>query len=314
MRAFHGAPELMDLPEPRPRPDEVLVRMAAAGVNPFDWKILDGILDGQRPHTFPLIAGIDGAGWVEEVGSSVRRFGVGDPIFGQFLHDPVGTGTFAEFATVPDSVGVVKFPSELGPVAAAGLPTAGMTALDALDRLALEPGSSLLIVGASGGVGSLAVELAAARGARVTAVAGSRSTSRLESLGAAQVVPYAADTAVEQVRVEHPAEFDALLDLVSDSPRFFRWTELVRAGGRAATTVYAVGPETRSPRGVTMFDVVLHSNAALLDRLTSEFVRRGLKVPVERTIRLPEVPAALIESRAGRSTGKTVVVISDRSR
>jgi NADPH:quinone reductase-like Zn-dependent oxidoreductase len=311
VRAFRKGPELMELPRPVPGPGEVLVQMAAAGVNPFDWKVIDGIFEGRRPHRFPLIVGIDGAGRVAELGSGVSRFRVGDRIFGQFLHDPVGIGTFAEFATVPESIGVSRCPVELGPVSAAALPTAGMTAVDALERLQLSPGSTLLVVGASGGVGSIATPLAAAHGIHVTAVARSGSASRLAALGATHVIEYNSERLVDRVRALHPSGVDAVLDLVSDREQFARVGTLVRPGGRAATTTFVAEPDRTRTRGVESFNIDLHPSHALLDRLVEEVVARRLSAPVERTVSLAEAPTAIAESRTGRARGKTVVVISD---
>jgi NADPH:quinone reductase-like Zn-dependent oxidoreductase len=309
VRAFGQNPELMDLPASAPGAGEVLVRLAAAGVNPFDWKIIDGIFDGRRPHRFPLIVGIDGAGWVTELGPGVSRFRVGDPIVGQFLHDPVGIGTFAEFATVPESIGVSKFPPELSPVAAAALPTAGMTAVDALERLGLSAGSTLLVVGASGGVGSIATQLAASRGVRVVVVARASSATRLRSLGAAEFLEYVPDTLVERVRATYPSGVDAVLDLVSDRARFVEVASTVRQGGRAATTTFVADPVRTRPQGIESFNIDLQPSHILLDRLLTETIARHLSVPVERTVPLADAPAAITESRSGRASGKTVVVI-----
>ena len=216
VRALRGTPELMDLPRPSPGSQEVLVRMVAAGVNPLDWKVVDGFYDGKWPHQFPLILGVDGSGWVESVGAEVKRFRVGDPIFGQFLHPPVGTGTYAEYTIVPESIGVSKFPTTIGPTRAAALPTAGMTALSALERLGLSRDSTLLVVGASGGVGSFATSLASARGIRVTAVVRTGSADRVRSLGAQEVLTSSPEIPKAEIRAAHPTGFDALFDVVTD--------------------------------------------------------------------------------------------------
>jgi len=309
VRAFRQLPELMNLPRPSPRGGEVLVRMAAAGVNPFDWKIIDGLFDKRRPHVFPLILGVDGAGTVEAVGDGVARFRPGDAIFGQFLHDPVGIGTFAEFATVPESIGVSHVPSALSPIEAAALPTAGMTALDALDRLELAVGSSLLVVGASGGIGSWVTQLAAARGLRVIAAARPGSADRLRELGAQEIVDPSSGDLVDRVRDGHPQGLDGVLDVMSDRAQFARLVALVRRGGRAATTVYVADPEAAGRSGVLAINVDLQPSSSLLDRLVQETVTRHLRVPVERRVPLAEAPAAVAESRSGRAAGKTVIVV-----
>jgi len=311
VRAFRGTPELIELPRPTAGPGEVLVRMAAAGVNPFDWKVIDGILDGQRPHRFPLVVGVDGSGWVEELGPGATRFRLGDRVLGQFLHDPIGIGTYAEFATAPESNAISRFPVDLDPVSAAALPTAGMTALDALERLGVRADSTLLLVGASGGVGSIAIELASARGVRVTAVARAGSADRLRSLGATETLDYSPEDLIDRVRGLHPNGVDAALDLLSDRAHFARLTTAVRRGGRAATTVFVADPESAGVNGVVAFNIDLQPSSALLDRLVHEVVSRQLPVPVERRIRLSEAPAAVAESRAGLARGKTVILISE---
>jgi NADPH:quinone reductase len=284
--------------------------MTAAGINPYDAKIAAGILRG-RPHRFPLILGVDGAGTVELLGPQVRRFRPGDRIFGQFLHDPVGTGTYAEYASVPEQNAVSDIPEGLGDAEAAALPTAGMTALDSLDRLEPAPGSSLLVVGASGGIGSLVVPLAKARGARVIAVARTASADRLRSLGASEVVEPGAPNWMDRVRAVAADGVDAALDLMSDRPGFRAVQTLVRAGGRAASTVYAVDATSPPVGQVRAFNIDLQPSSRLLERMAREVLDNRVKVPIGRTVALESAPEALAEIRAGRGVGKTVILFSD---
>ncbi|GLZ32656.1 hypothetical protein Lesp02_48440 [Lentzea sp. NBRC 105346] len=145
---FGGPVRSMELPEPAAGPGELKVRMFAAGVNPFDRKVVDGMMRDSMPHVFPLVPGTDGAGEVVETG---------ERIFGTFFHSPVGVGTFAEYTTVPATNALAPLPDELDPVVAAALPTSGMTALQLSDRL--EGADSVLVVGARGGVGSFLTQL-----------------------------------------------------------------------------------------------------------------------------------------------------------
>jgi NADPH:quinone reductase len=308
VRAFGATPELLEVPVPEPATGEVQVRIHAAGVNPFDWKIADGILR-KRPHIFPLVLGIDGAGVVAKIGPGVTRFQPGDRISGQFLHDPVGIGTYAEFATVPESRAIARVPPTVDLVRAAALPTAGMTALDALDFLDPRPGSTLLIVGASGGVGSFAVQLAAARGARVVATARPPSATRVRSLGAAEVIdPERGDLNV-QVQASRANGIDCLLDLGSDRPAFARLAELVREGGAAATTAYTADVESLARRHVRAKNIDLQPRAELMRQLLDLVAEARLEVPVEAEIPLAEAPRAIAESRARKGVGKTVIRI-----
>ncbi len=306
---FRSPIQLMDLPSPAAGREEVLVRVEFAGINPLDWKIAEGMYEGNRPHVFPLVLGVDASGTVEAVGPAVTRFQVGDRLFGQFLHDPVGTGTYAEFAPVPEASGVIRVPVGINAEEAAALPTAGMTALASLDSLALPRGASLAIVGASGGVGSFATELAAARGLKVTAVARATSAARLRSLGADQVVDPSSEDPHAAVARAHSSGLDGLLDAMSDRPGFARWAALVRQGGSAATTTFSADVEALQRAGVRGFNVDLHPTAALLERLVKEMVDHRLTIPLERRVPLPEAPAALAELKAGRARGKTVVAL-----
>jgi NADPH:quinone reductase-like Zn-dependent oxidoreductase len=305
--SFRAVPELMELRSPTIRDDEVLVQLEFAGINPFDWKIADGLFEKSRPHVFPLILGVDGAGIVEAIGPTVRRFKVGDRLFGQFLHDPVGTGTYAELAPVPEGIAVTHVPDGLKTEDAAALPTAGMTALASLDALDLSRGSTLVIVGASGGVGSFATELAVARGLRVTAIARANSVTRLRSLGAEKVLdPSSADAQTALART-HPSGVDGLLDLMSDGPGLARWASVVHRGGALATTTYSADIASLERAGVHGTNIDLQPTAALLERLAHEVVTHHLKVPLERIIRLPDAAAGLAELKAGRAAGKTVI-------
>lgn len=304
---FRAPPELMELPTPAIGPTELLVRVAFAGMNPLDWKIGEGFYEGRSPHVFPLVLGVDAAGAVEAVGPHVTRFGVGDRVFGQFLHDPVGTGTYAELAPVPEGIGIGRVPDRMNLDGAAALPTAGMTALACLDALGLSPEAALVILGASGGVGSYATELAASRGIQVTAVARAESAPRLRSLGAHEVIDLHRGDPLAAVSSALPSGADGLLDCMSDRAGFLRWIGVLRRGGVVAITTHAADAEGMQRAGIRGGNVDLTPSAALLERLTQEVVARHLPIPIERRIRLAEAPAALGDVRAGRASGKIVI-------
>ncbi len=273
-------------------------------MNPFDWKIADGALKG-RPHVFPLVLGVDGCGRVERVGEGVHEFRRGDRVAGSFLHDPVGIGTYSERSRVPERNALARVPGAVPSPDAAALPTAGMTALQAIDLLGVAQGGRLLVVGASGGVGSFAVQLAHARGIFVAAVGRSASHARLRSLGADEVLdlPRAGPDSLESRPTE--PRFDGLLDLVSDPGGFERWTRWLRPGSAAASTIGSA----HEVHGIRPIAIDMQPSARDLGRLLAEIERGRLRAPVERTIRLDQVPEAVAESRAGRSVGKTVIVL-----
>ncbi len=307
VREFRAPPERLELPDPVPGPGELLIRMDGAGMNPFDWKIADGVLAGRRPHVFPLVLGVDGAGTVERVGADVTRFSVGDRVFGQFLHDPIGSGTYAPFATVPERNAIVPIPPGMSGTTAAALPTAGMAALDAFDVAALPTGGAVAIIGASGGIGSVLVPYAAAQGMQVIAVARAASRARLLSLGANTTIDIGERDPISAVRQIRPSGVDAIIDLASDRARFRRWLAAVGDGRTAVSTAYGADPSASAERGIRVINVDLQPRAALLERLV-EAVRQGaVRVPVDHEIPLADAPARIAEGRAGRWTGKTVI-------
>lgn len=191
-----AAPELTDLPTPTPGPDEILVELAAASLNPIDTDLADGRLS--LPTTLPLTLGVDGAGRVVEAGGSVVGFAPGDLVHGQFLNAPLVHGTYADSIvtpTAPSHGALAHTPAGLPADVAAALPTAGMTALGVIESLDLGPGRTILIVGATGGVGVFAVQLAAATGAEVIATARADADEWIRKLGATDTVDYATDAA-----------------------------------------------------------------------------------------------------------------------
>ncbi|WP_326798478.1 NADP-dependent oxidoreductase [Streptomyces sp. NBC_01808] len=200
---------LLEVPKPKVGPDQVLVRVKAAGVNPVDWKVTAGGLDGMMYVHFPLIPGWDAAGVVEELGADTPEFAVGDEVLGYVRRDEVGQGTYAEYVAAPVRTLTHK-PAALGWQQAAALPLAGLTALRSLDRVGAGDGETVLVHGGAGGVGSLGVQLAVLRGARVIATASERNHDFLRSLGA-EPLTYGEGLA-DRVRELAPDGVDAALD------------------------------------------------------------------------------------------------------
>jgi NADPH:quinone reductase-like Zn-dependent oxidoreductase len=199
----YGGPEteaLLDLPVPEPGPGELLVRVSAAGVNPADWKVRAGLRRADLPLEPPVALGREVAGVVEEVGSGVSGFAAGDEVFGGTAGS---AGGWAEFARVPASFAAHR-PSEVAVTDAATLPVAAATAYDAVVQLALQPGATLLVVGAGGGVGLAAVQIACTRGIEVVGIASQGKHELLAGLGAIPLAPGA----------DVPGTVNAVLDLV----------------------------------------------------------------------------------------------------
>ncbi|MBX7267709.1 NAD(P)-dependent alcohol dehydrogenase [Micromonospora sp. Llam7] len=319
----YGPPETLTLAEidaPVPAADEVLVRVEAAALNAYDWHAMRGDpwlarLAMGRSGPRARVRGRDFAGRVEAVGSHVRQVRPGDAVFGD-LGD--ANGAFAEYVCVPETL-VAPKPANLTPQQAAALPLAGVTALMGLcDVGQVEPGHHVLVNGASGGVGTLAVQLAKALGATVTGVCSTRNVDLVRSLGADHVVDYTRDDFTH-----HARRHDVVFDLVGNRSltalrRALTPTgTLVLSGGGVYRGGSLVGPIWLIARGRLLAPVVGHRIVALatapsrqhLDTLRAH-AEAGRLVPViDRTYPLHEVPQAIRYLEGEHARAKVVITI-----
>src|SRR5437899_7700252 len=216
-----GGPEVLqyeDVPQLKPRPNEILVRVHAAGVNPVDWKIREGFLSA----TLPLIMGIDVSGVVKSAGSGVTKYRPGDAVFGQVAEE---SGGYAEYAVAMES-DVARKPEALDHIRAAALPVAGLVPWQALfDTANLTAGQTVLIHGAAGGVGSFAVQFAKWKGARVLGTASGAHVEQVRQLGADEVIDYRKTKFDEVAR-----DVDVVLDTIGGETQESSWQVLKRGG------------------------------------------------------------------------------------
>jgi NADPH:quinone reductase-like Zn-dependent oxidoreductase len=303
-----GPVALIDLPTPKVGADEVLIRVRAAGVNPFDWKVADGELRDEREHRFPLILGFDAAGVVERVGANVTELAEGDEVYGYLFKPVMGEGTYAEYVGAPAAI-VARKPESVGFAEAAALPTPGLTAMALVGAVDPGKGDTVLIVGATGGVGSYAIQLAAKRGAHVIATARRTNEAFARELGATEVVDHTRGDLVEAVRAAHPGGIEVIIDLVSNSEALSRIAGLVREGGRLASSVYAADVEELARRGVEATNIGVHPDARQLNELSRLVDAGELSVRLERALPLEKAPEALEESRTGHVRGKVVLLV-----
>ncbi|MBF6172861.1 NADP-dependent oxidoreductase [Nocardia blacklockiae] len=292
--------ELGELPAPKVGPDQVLIRVKAAGVNPVDWKVLAGYLDPMMDAHFPLIPGWDVAGVVEQLGADVPEYRVGDEVIGYVRRDEVQHGTYAELVAAPVRT-LARKPSALSWQEAGGLPLAGLTAYRSLERVGLAAGETVLVHAASGGVGSLAVQIAAARGARVIGTASERNHDFLRSLGA-EPVTYG-DGLGERVRALSPDGIDASVDF-SEKGVIDVSQELLRDRSRIAS----VADNSVGEKGGHV--VWVRPSAAELTTLADLADAGKLTVPVDTVLPLARAAEALELSKKGRSRGKIVLDVS----
>lgn len=298
--------QLMDLPIPEIGPDDVLIRVRAAGVNPADISIREGRLAQRMPLSFPAIMGSDFAGTVAQVGAHVTAVRPQTPVYGIAF----GGGSYAEYLRVPAAGEFAALPASLDFAHAAALPMAGMTALGALDSAALTKGALLLIVGGAGSIGSFAIQMATRLGAHVIATARTEDQEYLRSLGAAETVDYTQSDVVEVVRASHPGGVDAVLDVVSGAAAIGHIAQALRPGGRLLSTVYAVDPAQLAERGITAVNIVRPQGAAVLDRLSRMVEAGALRVSIQATLPLEEAARAQDMLQHGHVRGKLVLTVA----
>jgi NADPH2:quinone reductase len=304
---FDSVPELRQIPVPEPAEGEVRVRVHAASVNGFDVSVAAGRVKGMMEHRFPVVLGKDFAGTVEAVGAGVAAFAPGDRVFGVVTRPYLGDGSFGEFVTVPVAVGLARLPDAIDFQTGGALGLAGTTARLAVDAAELVPGHTVLVAGATGGVGSLALQLAKQAGARVIATAHSQEERRLVAeLGADELVDYRQDVD-QQVRAAHPEGVDAVLHFAGDPGAVL---PLVRAGGRLASTLI-MSPEQIPSDTVTVKAIYAVPAAEVLDGLAAAVASGRLTVAVQRTYPLDEVPAALRDFAQG-ALGKLAITVGQR--
>ncbi len=286
--------EIVDLPDPHAGPGQIRVAVHAAGVNPSDWKARKGEMGGELPQT----TGREVAGVADEIGEGVTDVAVGDRVFG-FSGGSAGAGA-AELALLSD---YAPIPPSLDFTAAAGLPVALETATRALDALGVRTGKTLLINGASGGIGSAAVQLAVARGARVIGIASPGNHDYLRSLGA-EPVAYGAGLA-GRVRAVAPGGVDLALDVAGSGVL----PELVELAGGPDHVVTVADFAGAREHGVTFSrgdaGRAVHAIAEI-----GELIESGrFSLPVAQTFPLDEIAAAHRISEDGHVRGKLVLLV-----
>lgn len=289
--------QLVDAVRPEPRAGELLVKVHAAGVNPLDWKIRDGA--GQRMGmTLPIGLGSEIAGTVEQLGEGITGFKLGDAVFGI-----IRAGGFADYA-IASAGDMALMPAGLDFIEAAAVPLGALTAWQALFGLAgLQPGQRLFITNGSGGVGSLALQIARSIGAHVTAMASSANEAYVRGLGADEFVSHDRQLFESSVR-----DMDVVFDTVGGDI-FQRAFATLRKGGFMVTAVAFPQDEARQ-HGVGVARVLCKSDAAQLASIRTLVETGQLKAKVATLLPLANVREALALVEAGRTHGKIVLQLT----
>ncbi|MFE2439013.1 NADP-dependent oxidoreductase [Streptomyces sp. NPDC059409] len=300
-----GGPEVLKevrLERPEPRPNEVLVRVRAAGVNPTDWKHREtgGVL-GEPP----FVLGWDVSGVVESVGIGVAAFRPGDEVFGMLSY-PFGHGSHAEYVTAPARTFTHK-PAGIDHVQAGALPLVSLTAWQALvERADVQPGQRVLVHAAAGGVGHVAVQIAKARGAHVIGTASAGKHEFLRSLGADEAVDYRETDFAEAVK-----DVDVVLDTIGGDTSL-RSLRVLRPGG-VVVSILPVGSddffEEADRLGVRAVRMLVDADRADMREIARLAESGKLRAEIAGTFPLAEAARAHERGETGRTTGKLVLVV-----
>jgi NADPH:quinone reductase-like Zn-dependent oxidoreductase len=303
---FDSEPALRDLPQPGPGEGKVAVRVHGSSVNPVDNAVASGGLRGMAEYEFPVILGRDFAGVVEEVGEGVDAYTKGDEVFG-FLAamDPkVHNGAWTELALVPTAGGhITKKPTEVDFARAGAASVAGLTGLAAVSALELKEGETVLIVGAAGGVGSFAVQLAKRAGAHVIAPGLPEDEGYLVDLGADHVIPRDGEVAARARELESGG-VAALIDTITYSPEELEvYAAALADGGRVASPVRAAG------EGPGRHNVSGSGADGAIEQLAQRLTDGALRVPIQRTYPLEDAGTALSDLPGKHTQGKLAIAV-----
>jgi NADPH:quinone reductase-like Zn-dependent oxidoreductase len=296
------------MPTPTPGPGQVRIRIEAAGVNPVDWKIREGYLNDRLPHRFPLILGWDLAGKVDLVGAEATRFHPGDAVYAYARLPDVHYGTYAEYMVLPE-VSVAHKPANLSMVEAASIPLTGLTAYQSLFEAGrLEAGQTVFILGASGGVGSSAVQFARHKGARVIALASGKNEGYLKHLGAGKVIDYERGDFIQTLGEWMPGGVDLVFDCVG-ADTLSRGKMCVKDGGRVVSITDAQGAEGLAEHDVKFDFVFVEPNSDQLEQIRALIEAGDFTANVTATFGLDQVAQAHEMIESGHTRGKIVLTI-----
>lgn len=298
-----GGPEVLQLDEvsvPAPGPGEVLVRVRAASVNPVDWKLRDGM--GKGMITPPFTPGFDVSGVVDLIGEGVNDFKKGDEVFAYL--PIIGGGGYAQFALVPAKV-LARKPAKADHAHAAAVPLAALTAWQAMfDQAKLQPGQTVLIHGAAGGVGHFAVQLAVAKGARVIATASAENAAFVKGLGAGRVIDYKAQKFEEVAK-----DVDVVFDMIGGDT-LARSYQCLKPGGFLVSIVAQPDQAKLAERQAKGAVFLVQPDAKELAEIAA-LIDAGTVTPdVSETFALKDAAKAQERSKSGASgRGKIVLTV-----
>lgn len=298
---YGNDPEVVEVDRPDLPDDSVMVEVHAAAINPIDWIVMAGYVQEMLPYELPWIVGYDVSGVVVEVGPDARGFSVGDEVFARA--DSMQAGTMAEYAALKPSDLAIK-PANISHAEAAGIPLAGLTAWQALfDQGGLTSGQRVLIHAGSGGVGTLAIQIAKHAGAWVATTASAKNKDLVVGLGADQFVDYSSE------RFEDVAEkYDLVFDMLGDDT-LKRSFDAVKPGGTIVSIKGDAPDGLAAERDITFHSFFMQPNGGQLAEMAALITDGTIRPVLDRTFPLDEVAAAYNYARTGGPNGKVAVAV-----
>jgi NADPH:quinone reductase-like Zn-dependent oxidoreductase len=307
----YGSPldaHLGEVDTPKPADGQLLVRMHAAAVNPFDYKLIAGMVKDILPISFPHVPGMDGAGDIVALGPGVTGWQQGDAVLGMF-----DTGALAEYALIKAaSKRLARKPDYLDFAHAAAIPQAGLTASTILRAAGISAGQKVLIIGATGGIGLFASQLAKAQGARVIATAKAGDADYIRGLGADEIVDYTSADPVSEVRAQHPEGVDIVIDLINSGDSLFHDSAGLRSGGALVSSLYGPAQNTFA-NGITVHYIQMRPKAGELEELAERAADGRLTIEVGKSYDFADAARALTDlyDKSKHTRGKSVVRITE---
>ncbi|HET9098236.1 MAG TPA: NADP-dependent oxidoreductase [Candidatus Saccharimonadales bacterium] len=293
--------KLEDVPQPSPAPDQVLVEIHAASVNPFDWKVRDGLYKETMPVSFPAILGGDLAGIVAQVGDEVTNFNTGDKVYGQA--NALGHGSFAEFSSVKASQ-LALMPSNLDYIKSASLPLAAVSAYQALiEEAGLKSDQKILIHGGAGGIGYIAIQIAKNIGAYVGTTVSAAHLDFARQLGVNQVVDYGSEDFTKIFK-----DFDVVFDTVGGSVTSDSY-KVLKKGGMLVSMVAQPDTALAKETGVKFVSMFTRTTTERLTKIKEMVEAERLNPHIDKVFSFNEITSAMDYQKTSHPAGKVVVQI-----
>lgn len=306
----YGPPQaahISEIDKPPLKDGSLLVNIHAAGINPFDYKLITGAAKDIMPITFPHVPGMDGAGVVDEIGQGVQGWRKGDAVLGMF-----DTGALAEYALISaNSKRLARKRDPLDFIRAAAIPEAGLTATTIVRAADVREGQTVFVIGATGGLGLFIIQLAKSRGARLIATGKATDAEYLRRLGADDIIDYGAGDALAQVRQRYPSGVDVVVDVINTGDALLRDAEVMRQGSTLVSSLY--GPEQSAfLSGITVHYIQMKAKDGDLDDLARRAANGDLHVEIGRTYAFTEATQAFVDlyDPAKHTRGKLVVRVT----